>query len=205
MKRWGPLANLVVPLLLAACQAATGSNGATPHATVPVDPASPSSTASATPSDRPGLYTTRCSAGQLAVSWGDRVSEPTGQHSVALIITNISANGCYLFGYPQVAFVDGAGHPIPFQYQSSGDQVVTSAPPGHVDVASQGLAYVMVNKYRCDAAELLQASGLRFTPPGDTVSLDVAIAGMDYCGPTGPGSVVHVSPVEPSFTASLAS
>jgi len=131
-------------------------------------------------------------------------SEPTGQHTVQLVISNTSASGCYLFGYPQVAFIDRAGHAIPFQYQTTGDQVVTSAPPGHVDLAPHGHAYVTVNKYRCDLGDVTQTSGVRLTPPGETASLDVAITGMPYCGLGDPGSVVHVSPVAATASGTVA-
>ena len=151
-----------------------------------------------------GLFSIYCSAAQLAIGpQGGRFSEPTGQYSVAFIITNISTSGCYLSGYAQVAFVDSAGHMLPFLYQTTGDQVVTSAPPEHVDLAPQGRAYVTLNKYRCDTTDLMQSSDLRFTAPGVTSSSDVAISGMDYCGPGDPGSIVHVSPVEPDFMATL--
>jgi hypothetical protein len=178
-----------MPFLLVACQTSAGSNGL-----------------SGAPSAEVGLFTGRCSAGQLAVSWGGRVSEATGQHTVSLTISNISTNGCYLSGYPRVALVDNAGRVLPLQYQTTGDQMVTSAPPVHVDLRPNGLAYVTVNKYRCDTTDLMQASVLRLTPPGLTSSFDVLLAGnvsMDDCGPGDPGSTVHVSPVEPNFSATL--
>ncbi|HEV2014169.1 MAG TPA: DUF4232 domain-containing protein [Candidatus Dormibacteraeota bacterium] len=206
MKRWGPLAILGMPFLLVACQAVAGSNGPTIRATVPAASASASATPSAVPSAETGLFTTPCSAGQLAVRWGGLFGEPTGQHTVPLTISNISTNGCYLSGYPQVAFADSAGRVLPLQYQTTGDQVVTSAPPRHVDLAPHGLAYVTVNKYRCDTTDLVQASSLRLTPPGLTSSFDVSLAenaSMDYCGPGDPGSTVHVSPVEPNFSDTL--
>ena len=178
-----------MPLLLAACQAG----------------GSPSPTPSVAPSVEAGAFTTRCSAEQLSVSLRNGpFSEPTGQNSSTVIITNISSSGCYLFGYPVMAFVDSAGGVLAFQYQTSGDQVVTSAAPRHVDLSAHGLAYVTVNKYRCDVGDLMQASHLRMTLPGQTASFDVAMAGPSYCGPGDPGSIVHISPVEPSFLASLA-
>ena len=207
------MALLGIPLLLVACQGAA-ANAPTAGPTAPTT-ASPSSTPNRTPSAEPnptssaepGAYATRCSAKQLTVSWGGRVSEPTGQHTVALTISNGSASGCYLFGYPQIALIDRTGRALPLQYQNDGDQVVTSTPPGHVDLAPRGLAYVTVNKYRCDTADLMQASDLRLTPPGLTSSFSVSLADnvpMDYCGPDDPGSIVHVSPVAPTESATEA-
>jgi hypothetical protein len=206
MRRWGRLAFVGVPMMLTACQAVAGSSGPTIRATVPAASATPSSTPTVMTSADVGLFTGRCSAGQLAVGWGGRVSEATGQHTVSLTISNISTNGCYLSGYPQVMLVDNAGRVLPLQYQTTGDQMVTSAPPVHVDLRPNGLAYVTVNKYRCDTTDLMQASVLRLTPPGLTSSFDVSLVGnvsMDYCGPGDPGSTVHVSPVEPNFSATL--
>ncbi len=192
------MALLGIPLLLVACQG-PAANAPTARPTVPTT-ASPSPTLSA----EPGAYATRCSAKQLTVSWGGRVSEPTGQHTVALTISNGSASGCYLFGYPQIALIDRIGRALPLQYQNDGDQVVTSAPPGHVDIAPRGLAYVTVNKYRCDTTDLMQASDLQLTPPGLTSSFSVSLVDnvpMDYCGPGDPGSIIHVSPVAPTESA----
>ncbi len=182
-----------MPLLLAACQASAGG--------------SPSPTPSVAPSAETGLFTTRCSAAQLTVGWGGRVSEATGQNTVSVTVGNTSPHGCYLSGYPQVTLVDSAGRVLPLRYQTTGDQMVTSAAPGHVDIAPNGLAYVTVNKYRCDTTDFMQASVLRLTPPGLASSFDVSLAGnvpMDYCGPGDPGSTVYISPVEPNFLATVA-
>src|SRR6202035_4232010 len=191
MRRWAPLTFLTVPFLLVGCGYKWADHPPQRSTAASVSP-------SATPSAGPGLFTTRCSAGQLAVRWGGPVSEATGQNTVSLTISNISADGCYLFGYPQVALADNAGRVLPLQYQNSGDQMVTSAPPAHVDLGPNGLAYVTVNKYRCDTTDLMHASVLRLTPPGLTASFTVSLAGnvpMDYCGPGDPGFTVHVSPV----------
>jgi Protein of unknown function (DUF4232) len=194
VRRWHPFVWLGIPLLLAACHASAGG--------------SPSPTPSVAPSAEAGAFTTPCSAEQLSVSLRNGpFSEPTGQNSSTVIITNISSSGCYLFGYPGVAFVESAGHALPFQYQTSGDQVVTSAAPRHVDLSAHSLAYVTVNKYRCDLGDLMQASVLRLAPPGLASSFDVSLAGnipMDYCGPGDPGSTVYISPVEPNFLATVA-
>jgi len=183
-----------MPILLAACQAAAGGG--------------PSPMPSVAPSAEAGLFTTSCSADQLSVNLRNGpFSEPTGQNSSTVIITNTSSSGCYLFGYPVIAIFDSARRVLPFRYQTSGDQVVTSAAPRHVDLSARSLAYVTVNKYRCDLGDLMQAIVLRLTPPGLTSSFDVSLAGnvaMDYCGPGDPGSTVHISPVEPSFLATVA-
>jgi len=166
----------------------------------------PTSTPTSSPSATSIADNQRCSVGQLADTWGGRVSEPTGQHTLPLVITNTSNTGCYLSGYPNVAFVDNARRILPFQYERTGDQLVTSAPPNHVDIAPGASAYVTINKYRCDTTDLMQASEVILTPPDQASPRTVAIADnvpMDYCGPGDPGSIVHVSPVEPSYQATL--
>jgi hypothetical protein len=67
---------------------------------------------------------------------------------------------------------------------------------------------VVVNKYRCDMTDLMQGTVVRIIPPDDRTFLQVSImdnVSMDYCGPGDPGSVVYVSPVEPTQNAAEAS
>jgi hypothetical protein len=52
----------------------------------------------------------------------------------------------------------------------------------------------------------MQATDLWLTPPGPTSPFDVSLTGnvsMDYCGDGDPGSIVHISPVEPDFSATV--
>jgi streptogramin lyase len=151
-------------------------------------------------------YNDRCSASQIALNWGGRTSEPTGQHTLPLTLTNTSGSGCYLFGYPGVALIDASGNILPLQYRRGGDQVVTAAPPLHVDLAPGAIAYVTVNKYRCDTSDLMQGAVVRLTLPADSTGLAASIGGnvsMDYCGAGDPGSIAYVSPFEPSQAATL--
>lgn len=209
MGRW--LWVLGCVLLLGACQPGGHAVVPGPSASVrqqptptPTSSPLPTSTPATSPSPTSISYQQRCSIGQLAATWGGRVSEPTGQHTLSLVITNTSKTGCYLFGYPNVALVDRANRVLPLQYERTGDQVVTSATPNHVDMAPGASAYVTLNKYRCDTTDLMQATEARLTPPDLASSRTVSITdnvSMDYCGPGDPGSIVHVSPVEPSYQA----
>jgi hypothetical protein len=73
-------------------------------------------------------------------------------------------------------------------------------------MAPGGHAYVTANKYRCDTTDFLQAVTVRLTLPNDATPLEASITEtvpMDYCGPGDPGSIVHVSPIEQSFSATL--
>jgi len=154
-----------------------------------------------------GPFGSRCSPAQLRLGWGGRFSEPTGQHTLELTLTNTSRSGCYLFGYPGISLVDGSGRVLPLRYSRAGDQVVTSRPPGRVDLAPSDTAHVTVNKYRCDAGDLMEATVVRLIPPDATSWLQLTITDnvpMDYCGPGDPGSTVYVSPVGATAGATLA-
>ena len=123
-----------------------------------------------------------------------------------LVLSNESSRGCYLDGYPGVLLVDRSGQGLPVLYLQTGDQVVTSAPPQHVDLPPGAEAFLTVSKPACAATGLTQAAYARVTLPDDTSSLQITIAGnvpMDYCGAGDPGSVLHISPVEPTYAATL--
>ena len=209
---------LAVAILSAGCSGAPAAFGATPlpnrQGSVSASPsaatqsATPEVSVSATASaSTPVHFASRCTSSQLTLGWGGRISEPTGQHTLSLTLTNSSRAGCHLFGYPGVSFVDPGGRVLPLRYIWGGDQVVTSSKPVMVDVPAGGTAYVLVNKYRCDTTDLMQGAAVRLIPPDERTFLQVSIMDnvpMDYCGPGDPGSIVYVSPVEPSFDAVFA-
>ena len=209
---------LAVAILTAGCSGSPAAIGATPLPTrqgsVSASPsaatqsATPEVSVSATASaSTPVHFASRCTSSQLTLGWGGRISEPTGQHTLSLTLTNSSRAGCHLFGYPGVSFVDPGGRVLPLRYIWGGDQVVTSSKPVMVDVPAGGTAYVLVNKYRCDTTDLMQGAAVRLIPPDERTFLQVSIMDnvpMDYCGPGDPGSIVYVSPVEPSFDAVFA-
>lgn len=134
-----------------------------------------------------------CVSSDLELGLGGRTSEPTGQHTLSLTLTNRSARSCYLLGYPQVVALDAAGQRLPFDYRQAGDQVVTSRPPRRADLSPGSAAYVTINNYRCDEGDHGTVSTLRLVPPGDAMPLQTTNFG--YCGPGQPGSIIFVSPV----------
>ncbi len=137
----------------------------------------------------------------------DHISEPTGQHSLALALTNTSTRACSLFGYPAIRLLDASGHELPFTYRQSGDQVVTSRPPAHVALAPGATAYVTINKYRCDLGNQGTATTVALVLPGDTSVLTTVVPSsldLGYCGPGDPGSTVSVSPFGVSLEDTLA-
>jgi hypothetical protein len=143
----------------------------------------------------------------LTLELGELVSEATGQQSLSLTLTNRTEIGCFLYGYPGVSLLDSSGRLLPLNYRWSGDQMITSNKPTHVDVRPRSAAYVTINKYRCDLGNVAHATLLRVIPPDDTNRLELELPAdsrsLDYCGTGDPGSDLHISPVEPTFPATL--
>jgi hypothetical protein len=135
------------------------------------------------------------------------VSEPTGQHTISLALTNRLSHACSLFGYPQVTLLDAAGHSLPFVFQQHGDQVVTSDAPEQIELAPGAVAYLTLNKYRCDLGDQAVANSLQLLLPGDQTVLSLSLPSesgvFGYCGAGDPGSIVSISPLEATFRATL--
>lgn len=99
------------------------------------------------------------------------------------------------------------GKPVGVTVSDTGDQVVTTAAPRVVQLPPHGTAYVTINKYRCDLGVIDEFRMLRLTVPGQRKALSLTFPPgpptSGYCGADDPGSTVHVSPIEPSFAATL--
>jgi Domain of unknown function (DUF4232) len=191
--RWVPAyCGLVIALTLAGCGATARSSSGGSARSSGVRPSQP---------DRP------CQSSQLDLALGEPLSEPTGQHSLLLKLTSTSGSRCFLRGYPSIAFYDRNGSALPFAYTHAGDQVVTAQPPTQVNLAPGATAYVAINKYRCDGADMDLASVVSLAPPGDPRPLRLTFGRypiLAYCGHGDPGSRVTVSPVAGSFQETLA-
>lgn len=184
-------ASLLALLLGVAFLAACSNGSSTPHvAATPVEGS--------------------CRAAQLALGFGEPVSEPTGQHTLSLTLTNRSTGSCSLFGYPTVNEFDAAGAVLPFVYQDHGDQVVTASAPKRVELSPGGVAFVTLNKYRCDLGDRSLVSNVQLRLPDDDTPLELFLSAsrttvsLGYCGVGDPGSVVSVSPIAPTFEATIA-
>jgi hypothetical protein len=149
-----------------------------------------------------------CAPTQLILEYAGEVSEPTGQHSLGLDLLNRTGTTCHLIGYPGVSLYDSANQLLPLTYRRGGDQLVTSATPQNVNLPGGSRAYVLVNQYRCDLGPKDTASVLRLIPPNTTGTLDLdlgqdQVPNLAYCGTGDPGSVLDISPVEPTAQATL--
>jgi hypothetical protein len=151
--------------------------------------------------------TSSCPSSSMRLTIGDRVSEPTGQHTLALTLTNNGQADCTFDGTPAVAWLDDQNRPLPFAYTDTGDQMVTGEGGVPVTVAPGGAAYLLVNKYRCDTGASAATVGVRLMfAAGQQVGVDLRPGDMPmtYCGPGDPGSVVHVSPIVHDLSAAFA-
>lgn len=129
-------------------------------------------------------------------------SEATGQHTLGFVLTNRGPRACTLDGYPKLEFRDAKGR-VPFVIHRGGDQMLTNRPPGRVRFAPGHHAYVAVNKYRCDRGDKRDPTEVLLVPPGGGTRLSAPVRDRftGWCGQGDPGSVVSVTPVEPTLRA----
>lgn len=182
----------------------TGNRLTSDCASSTTSPTAPSVTSTPAP---PVPASTRCQTSDLKLSIGPPFSEKTEQHSVLLTISNGGAVPCYLYGYPGVTLYDATGQLLPLSYQRRGDQEVTSGVPRRVDLAVGADGYVLINKNACVGQQAALASTLRLIPPDDTTSttLTLTSGGLTSCATANdPGSVLDISPVEPTATSTFA-
>lgn len=154
-----------------------------------------------------GTIQSSCRASQLRPGVGPRISEPTGQLTVVFTITNLGSGPCNFRGYPNVRLEDSSGHVLSFHYRDMGDQVITGNAARTVGVGPGATAYVAINKYRCDLRDQGISREAVVVPPGLNKPLNVTLPQypvLAFCGPGQPGSIVDVSPVEPSALATRA-
>ena len=150
----------------------------------------------------------RCRITQLELVVDPNTPSPkTGQNPLVLSLTNHGIAACFLRGYPDVWLQDRAGV-IPFSIRHGNDQMVTGRQPRQVLIRPDGAAFVLLNNYRCDLGPRRAAQTLTLrlpaTPHRAGNALTVLTHGVPrYCGQGDPGSIVVVSPFEPTITLTL--
>jgi hypothetical protein len=129
-------------------------------------------------------------------------SEATGQHTLAFVFTNRGMSDCTLIGPPQVEFRDALGR-MPFVIQHGGDQMLTHRRAVRVRFAPGHHAYIAANKYRCDKGDERAPTTVVVVPPGGGMPLSAPVRRgfFGWCGAGDPGSLVDVTPIEPSLRA----
>jgi hypothetical protein len=160
-------------------------------------------------SESAAVRPTPCRPSQLRIANGAQVSPATGQNPLSIVLNNRSARACVVRGYPAVAAMDAHGNRLPFRVSHSGDQMVTSRPPVAVRLLPRRSAFFVLNKYRCDLGNLNVAKRLRVAVPGVDTSARLTVAiptypVIAYCGRNDPGSVITISPIEPTLADALA-
>jgi hypothetical protein len=149
---------------------------------------------------QPVPYGVGCQPAALRLALGPRISEATQQETTLLMLTNISAAGCDLQGYPGISLLDKHGLPLPFHVRWGGDQMLTTSAPVLVPLPPGGTADLGINKNACVGHSYQAARYLQVIPPGDYLALPtlrLPYYGLDYCPPGDPGHTVDVSPIEP--------
>jgi hypothetical protein len=145
-----------------------------------------------------------CRTGHFTVAKGRDVGHPTGSNMLSLVLRNHMPTACVLYGYPRLALLDARG-PLPFVISHNGDQVVTRARPKHIIVRAGTSAVVLADKYRCDRGDRRKPRTVRLAFGRESgAPLTLALRDGDdlaYCGPGDPGSILTVSPFEPSLRA----
>ena len=140
-----------------------------------------------------------CDPVHLHLGQSSRVSEPTGQRSVMLTVTNVGTSPCEMSGYPDLGFRTASGDRLPFQVLHSGDQVVTYARGATVVTVKPGAkAFVLLNMVACAGpGSQLVTDVVWHWPDGTTSTVPMTAIGLRHCG-TGHTPAIHESPVEPT-------
>lgn len=215
----------VLAVMLTACAAGPAVRTGSPTSSTTTTIHTPTSSSTSTsppvqpplfgqPPSNPAAFVGRptgaaCSPAGVSLTWGGQISEATGQNTLGLYLTNKSGATCHMVGYPGVSFIDSNGAPIPFVYRRGGDQMVTSKAPQIVNLPAGAIAYVELNKYRCDLGVKDLPTTLDLILPNTSASLTLPLTtpgqpGIPYCGPGDPGSIVDITPVEPTAQATSA-
>jgi hypothetical protein len=148
-----------------------------------------------------------CRIQQFTFAIGPRISEATGQHTLALRLTN-RGSACTLFGTPALWFEDAHGR-IPFQLRTGSDQMIAATYALPVQVRRGGSAWVVINHYRCDLGDKRAAGviriGLQPAAPANTVRVVIRspYEQVDYCGKGDPGSTITIALFEPTLASAF--
>lgn len=131
-------------MTIAGCALPAAPTGSSPTATTsPVTAGSPApstsdtkgeatSTAPARPAPRPTEQIDRCHTSMLAASF-ENPDAGAGQRDVTLVLRNISAQPCNVFGYPGMQLQEADGRPVPTTVERNPDptpKLITLAPGG---------------------------------------------------------------------------
>jgi hypothetical protein len=177
---------------------ATGSGsvaGTTPNASTSATsaaPTRPSATTAPSASPATTASSARCRTADLRASIGPN-GPGAGQENFAVVLTNRSDRTCTVYGFPGIAFVDGAGEAVtPDPERTTGqEEPKVTLKPG----ASAWSALTFTNPEVTGVTTVTPAAVL-VTPPDETAPIKVAWSGGKVSN-TGKASVPQVSPFRP--------
>lgn len=130
---------------------------------------------------------TACHTSDLKATVGDN-HPGAGQENFALVLTNTSAHGCTVRGYPGLAFVNNNGEQVTVDPErTSGSKDTISLAPGHSAWASLSFTNPGVTN-----VTTVDPAAVTITPPDETSSLKVTWSGGPVSN-TGKASVPKVS------------
>ena len=151
-----------------------------------------------------------CLPSRIKVENGPPVGGVMEERALSLTLTNRGPAPCVLDGYARVRLITSAGAVLSLP-QVAHSRYVTSAGPRTVLLGIGTTAYILVAKFGCVLGDLQVASQVRLTLPGAgagtafTVPILRSIGSVALCkgGPTDPGNVIAVTPVESTLAQSL--
>ncbi len=133
----------------------------------------------------PGLGASRCSTGQLALSYLG-TQGATGHLEVTFALHNVSARTCALRGYPGGQMLDTGGRRLPTHVKRGhGFFPDTLLAPRRVTLAPGasahfGLSFSTNNEYRGGGRRCPAAATLRSVPPNARQPLSVQVSGAGH-------------------------
>ena len=147
-----------------------------------------------------------CRISRFTLTLGPPISEATGQHTLAVRLRNGGVS-CVLDGYPAVVLSDSRGR-LPLVVRHDGDQMISARRPTRIVVEPGGVAFVVLNQYRCDrgvkrAADVIRIGLARATHRSASTRIGDPYRRPSYCGRGDPGSTLTISPFVPNVHAAL--
>jgi len=191
-----------------ACGACSSSSAPNAHTSPTLNRHAPTTTS--LPGARFGSGAPACTAAQLAIEPLPPLSPPSGHAPVPFALKNTSASPCQVDGYPAISMMVVGGATAPFTYHDGGNLVVTAAIPRSVVIPAGHDAFVTLDQSSCATGPVTVTTTLRVTPPGQPNAVMAALPlpsqpTPTYCGASDPSSTIYVSPIMPTFSATLQS
>ncbi|MEW1777192.1 DUF4232 domain-containing protein [Streptomyces sp. NPDC086777] len=134
----------------------------------------------------------RCHTSEVRASLGPN-RPGAGQSNFAVVLTNGSRRTCTLYGFPGVAFVNGAGEAVTPNPERATDQAERAVTLNPGDSAWSTLSYT---NPAITGVTTVTPAALLVTPPDETDPITVRWTG-DKVSNTGKASVPRVSPLMP--------